>query len=273
MRSPTSGLTVGQALALGALHGPAELLPVSSSAHTSVIPWLLGWRYSDLDPELQKSFEVALHAGTAIGVIARLRELDRRGALVTAVASVPPAAAGLAFERRIERRLGTPGTIAAALLAGAVAMALADRCPQERSRDDAGVSDGLWLGVAQACALVPGISRAGATLSAARFLGFRADDARLLSEQAALPVLAGASLLKAARLRGQGLDRHDATAFAAGAGASLVSTLVLAARSRTGAALQRLSPYAGYRVALAGAILIRLRLGSSAQNQGHSGSV
>jgi undecaprenyl-diphosphatase len=264
MRSPTSDLTVGQALALGALHGPAELLPVSSSAHTSVIPWLLGWRYSDLDPDLQKSFEVALHAGTAIGVIPRLRELDRRGALITALASLPPAAAGLAFERKIERRLGTPGTIAAALLTGAVVMALADRRPQDRSRADARASDGLWLGVAQACALVPGISRSGATLSAARFLRFRAADARLLSEQAALPVLAGASLLKAVRLRRRGLDRHDATAFAAGAGASLVSTLALAAGSRRGAALQRLSPYAGYRAALAGAILIRLRRDSTA---------
>jgi undecaprenyl-diphosphatase len=273
MRSPTSDLTVGQALALGALHGPAELLPVSSSAHTSVIPWLLGWRYGDLDPELQKSFEVALHAGTALGVIGRLRALDRRGALITALASLPPAVAGLAFERKIERRLGTPGTIAAALLAGAVALAIADRCPQDRSRQDARPSDALWLGVAQACALVPGISRAGATLSAARFLRFRPDDARLLSEQAALPVLAGASLLKAVRLRRRGLGRHDASALAVGAGASLVSTLALAAVSRRGAALRRLSPYAAYRVALASAILIRLRLGSNAHDQGHTWSV
>ena len=73
MRSPIDGLTVGQALALGALHGPAELLPVSSSAHTTMIPWLLGWRYGELDPEMRKTLEVALHAGTGGALAIALR--------------------------------------------------------------------------------------------------------------------------------------------------------------------------------------------------------
>src|SRR3954469_10136421 len=65
-------LTTAQAVVLGALHGPAELLPISSSGHVAVMPWLLGWDYDRLDPELRKSFEVALHAGTAAALLITL---------------------------------------------------------------------------------------------------------------------------------------------------------------------------------------------------------
>ena len=66
-------LPIAQAVALGLLHGPAELLPISSSGHVTLVPWLLGWRYPRLDPELRKSFEVALHAGTAAALLVGLR--------------------------------------------------------------------------------------------------------------------------------------------------------------------------------------------------------
>lgn len=266
MPSPNSGLTVGQALALGVLQGPAELLPISSSAHTTAIPWLLGWRYSDLDPELRKSFEVALHAGGVVGmVIARRGEiwrwLDPRAWPVIAAASGPPAVVGVALERTIEARLGTPATIPAGLLAGSAMMVVADRAPGRRRRE-AGTRDGLWLGCAQSLALVPGISRAGATRSVARLLGFDARDAKRLSEQVGLPVLLGASLLKAIRLSRRGLEPGLAWAFAAGAAGSFASTLVFATlpprRSR-----QQLLPYATYRIALAALMLKRLRAGST----------
>src|SRR6187455_438681 len=108
-RRRSSELPLRHAIALGALHGPAELLPVSSSAHVTLIPWLLGWPYPDLDPELRKAFEVVL-------------------------------------------------------LAGAAAMAIADlRGGQERRREQANALDALALGLAQACALVPGASRNGMT--------------------------------------------------------------------------------------------------------------
>lgn len=261
MRSPTDGLTLGQALALGTLQGPAELLPVSSSAHTSVVPWLLGWRYDELDPELRKSFEVALHAGTAAAMVIALR-FQRRRPLVMVLSAAPPAIAGYALEQEIERNLGTPRTIAGALLAGALAMALADRAPQDRDHKEAGARDGLWLGIAQACALVPGVSRSGATLAAARFLRFRTSDALLLSDEAALPVLAGATLLKLARLRQ--LDSHRAM-LGVGAGAAFASTLACAAPSRRGARLDRLYPYAVYRAMLAALMIIRLRRDSRAR--------
>src|SRR3981189_3004201 len=108
-------LNVIQAVARGALHGRAELLPISSSGHVALVPWLLDWPYARLDPELRKAFEVALHAGTAAALVVALRdevadavlELDgRRGALIL-LSSLPPAACALLLERPIERRLGT----------------------------------------------------------------------------------------------------------------------------------------------------------------------
>ena len=160
---------------------------------------------------------------------------------------IPPALAGLVLERPIEARLGTPGTLAAGLLAGGLALVAADRVPGARAVDDAGVTDGLWLGLAQACALVPGVSRNGATLAAARARGFGRPEASRLSWAVGLPVLGGATLLKAVRSR----PRRET---AVGAVAALVSTSVSARligleRRRT------LWPWAAWRAVLAGAIL------------------
>jgi undecaprenyl-diphosphatase len=234
-----------------------------------VVPWLLGWRYGELEPELRKSFEVALHAGTALALLTSRRGPlpARRSAVVVGLASLPAAIAGYALEGKIERRLGSPATIAGGLVAGSVAMALADRRPQERRRCDAGPRDGLWLGVAQACALVPGVSRAGATRSAARWLRFQRTDARRLSNEVALPVLAGAGLLKAVRLSRRGLESKLAPAFVVGAAASFASTLVGVRLSRHRGAPGRLLPYAVYRAALAGLLLIRLRRVSRASRR------
>jgi len=259
-------LPVWQAIVLGALHGPAELLPISSSGHIAVVPWLAGWDYSRLDDELRKSFEVMLHTGTAAALLISLRRevdeavrgLSPRRLLNIGLSFAPPAFIGYRFERPIERHLGTPPTVAAGLFVGAVAMALADRSPQERTIVDAGALDSLWLGIAQACSLFPGVSRNGATLAAARYRRFTRVDANRLSRHAALPIIAGATLLKGARLRARGLPAGSAVPFAAGAGAAFVSTL---ASTRLIQALERdssLLPYALYRIALAGLIVRRL---------------
>jgi len=165
-----------RALALGVVQGPAELLPVSSSAHIVLIPWLAGWDWDAVDAEVRKSFEVALHAGAAAALIVgqrrliaeELRAFDLRGATVLALSFVPAALVGYKLERPIERRLGGPRATAFGLLVGAAAMLLADRRPQLRGRGEAGPADGLALGVAQAAALAPGISRNGITLAVAR---------------------------------------------------------------------------------------------------------
>ncbi|HEV2815262.1 MAG TPA: undecaprenyl-diphosphate phosphatase, partial [Solirubrobacteraceae bacterium] len=103
-----------RALALGLLHGPAELLPVSSSAHAALL-------LQDLEPERRKEVEVALHAGTLLALG------PPRPAPWLVLSTAPPALAGLVFEQPIEQRLGTRRGIAAGLLAGGIAMALADR--------------------------------------------------------------------------------------------------------------------------------------------------
>jgi undecaprenyl-diphosphatase len=267
--SPLPDLPVWQAAALGALHGPAELLPISSSGHVAAVPWLAGWNYHRLDEELRKSFEVALHAGTAAALLISLRrEVDealrdlspRRLALI-ALSFAPPAVLGYAFERPIERSFGTPQTVAAGLLVGAIAMTLADRVPQQRSHEDAGPIDALWLGVAQGCALVPGVSRNGATLAAARMRRFTRVDANRLSRHAALPVIAGACALKGLRLHKRGLPPGSAVPFAAGAGAAFVSTLASTWLIRALERDRSLAPYALYRIALAGLMAHRHRAG------------
>jgi len=262
-RASEHELNLSHALALGVLHGPAELLPVSSSAHTTLVPWLLGWSYPELDPELRKAFEVALHAGTAAALLVGLRDevadaargFDRRRATLVIGSFVPPAIVGYTLERPIERRLGTPETIAAGLAAGAAAMWLADaRAPQRRSRTEAGVVDALALGLAQACALVPGVSRNGATLTAARARGFRRPDANALSRHVALPVIVGATILKGVRLARRGLPAGVAGAFAAGIGAAFCSTLASVRLIRAVERDRPLAPYAAYRLVLAAVV-------------------
>jgi undecaprenyl-diphosphatase len=257
---------VWQAVALGALHGPAELLPISSSGHIAVVPWLAGWEYTRLDDELRKAFEVALHTGTAAALLISLRAevddavrgLNAHRVLMIGLSFAPAAVIGYRFERWIEGHLGTPPTVAAGLFVGAIAMAVADRSPQERTHADAGPLDALSLGLAQACSLLPGVSRNGATLAAARWRRFTRVDANRLSRHAALPIIAGATLLKGVRLHRRGLPAGAAVPFAAGAAAAFVSTL---GSTRLIQALERdssLLPYALYRIGLAAVIARRL---------------
>lgn len=262
-----AGLTPRRAAALGAIQGPAELLPVSSSAHLSLVPWLAGWSWHEVDPEARKSFEVVLHAGTAAALLigqrwliaAELRAFDARRAAVVALSFLPPAVVGYLGERQIERRLGDPGTTAAGLLIGALAMTLADRRPQRRGPGDATAVDGLALGLAQAAALMPGISRNGATLAAARGRRFTREQANMLSRTVALPVIVGATILKGARLRRRGIAPELRRAMRAGIAASFASTLASQRLIRLVERDRALWPYAGYRVALACLVLLRLR--------------
>jgi undecaprenyl-diphosphatase len=250
MRPPEP--SVAETLALGLLQGPAELLPVSSSAHVELVPWLLRWRHAALPGEARKEIEVALHAGTAAALLAAGDGRSRPW--LGALALGPPALAALAFEHAIEQRLGGPGSVAAGLTAGGVAMALADRRPACRDATQAGPRDALWLGVAQAAALVPGVSRSGMTRAAARMLGFDRAAAAALSREVALPVLAGAAALKGVRLVQRRPGRSTVRALAAGAGAALVSTAAAGRAERAFSGRMPYAVWAAYRIALAGVI-------------------
>jgi undecaprenyl-diphosphatase len=264
--SERAPIPLRRALALGAVQGPTELLPVSSSAHLALIPWLAGWGWEELDPSVRKSFDVAVHAGGAVALVCgqrraileELRGFDRRRAMVLGLSFVPPALVGYLLERPIEDRLGGPLATAAGLVAGAIGMTLADLRPQRRGRGEVRALDGLALGVGQAVALIPGVSRNGATLTAARLRLFSRDQANFLSRSVALPVIAAATLLKGVRLRRRRGEPALRRAIAAGAGASFVSTL---ASQRLIGLVERdraLWPYAAYRTALAALVLARL---------------
>ena len=269
-RRTDAQLRIRDAVALGLLHGPAELLPVSSSGHVALVPWLADWPYQRLDDELRKAFEVALHAGTAAALVIGLRDevaeaargLNRRRAQLIVLSFLPPAIVGYVLERPIERRLGTPATIAAGLVVGSAAMAAADIAGGgQRRREEAGAADALTLGLAQACALMPGISRNGATLAAARARGFGREDANVLSRHVALPIILGAVALKGTRLARRGLPAGTARAFAAGIVASFAATLLSIRVIRLVERDRSLLPYAAYRVVLAGLVVRRLRRG------------
>jgi undecaprenyl-diphosphatase len=235
-----------EAAALGLIQGATELLPVSSSAHVAMLPWLLGWDVAAWPPERRKELEVALHTGAALAMAGAMWR-GRADARTLALSLAPPVLAGYALEGWIERRLGGPGAIAGGLLAGAAMLALADR--RRAVRRDVRAADGLVLGLAQAAALAPGVSRTGATLAAARARGFSREDASALSFGVAGPVLAGATVLKAARLP----DAHRRVAAIAAASSFAATAVAL----RTAGLSRRrpLWPYALERAALAGGIL------------------
>ena len=147
-------------------------------------------------------------------------------------------------------------------------MAWADRSPQARGAQDVGMADALWLGLAQACALVPGVSRNGATLAAARSRRFHRADAGRLSRQVALPVIGGATLLQSRHLARRGLPAGAGAPIALGAGASFLSTLAstwmirrLERDNPSGSRGRPLTPYAAYRLALAAVVLHRVARG------------
>jgi undecaprenyl-diphosphatase len=201
-----------QAIVLGVVQGLGEFLPISSSGHLVVVPWLLGW------PEHGLSFDVALHVGTLAAVlyaffddwrrllVAGLRGVrarrpftdpDSRLLWLLAVASIPGAVAGLLLEDRAESAFRSPALVAAAMALMGLVLWAADRAA--RGTADARavtLRDALLIGAAQALAIVPGVSRSGATISMGLILGYRREEAARFSFLLATPIVIGAAALK-----------------------------------------------------------------------------
>lgn len=269
LRDHAGGLTPFRSAVLGAVQGPTELLPVSSSAHLRIVPWLAGWDLDGVSAEDRKTFEVAVHCGAALALLIGQRrlivdevlQLDRRRVTVIALSFLPAVAAGLALETWIDRRLGGPRATAAGLVAGSLLMVFADRAPRERSAGEARPLDGLVIGFAQAAALAPGVSRNGSTLAAARARGFGRAHANLLSRTVALPVITAAAVRKMSglRKRRRSVDPDLARAATVGVGVAFVSTLASQGLIKVVERDRALWPYAAYRVGLAGLILWKAR--------------
>jgi undecaprenyl-diphosphatase len=250
-------LSVRQALVLGLIQGPAEVLPVSSSGHLVLIPALREWPYARLPADVRKAFEVALHTGAGLALAWLLRE-DARAALRdpvgTTVLTAPAAAIALAFEDRIEEKASDPKVVAAAMVVGGMALGAAGAVPRTEGARPLQAGDKLIVGAAQAAALVPGVSRNGATLTAARALGLDRETAARISWQAGLPIIGGATVLKLVRLAQRGLDPELRAPFAVGAAGAFVATLASAPLLR----IRHQRGIAAYRVALGAFALRRL---------------
>jgi undecaprenyl-diphosphatase len=204
-----------QAIVLGVLQGLGEFLPISSSGHLIVVPWLLGWKQHSL------AFDVALHLGTLVAVLyafagdwwrmatSAVRGLTRGrpfsepcGRLLglIALASLPGAIAGKLLDDWAETTFRSPALVAAAMAVMGVILLIADRRIGGKQVSDVSLAIALLIGAAQALALIPGVSRSGATISAALLLGLRRDEAARFSFLLATPITFGAALLKVPHL-------------------------------------------------------------------------
>ncbi len=204
-------MPIAQAIILGIVQGVSEFLPISSSGHLELTRWLFGW--DTLPEELETAFDVSVHLGTLVGAIAYLwRDVVRytsagmapvigRAPLTTdgrifwalMVSVLPAGLTGVLLKDQIDD-LDSIWVIAVMLIVFGLVLAIADRLPERRAIDEFGIRQGLAMGVAQALALQPGVSRSGATLSVARWLGFTRDAAARLTFLMSLPVIAGAGV-------------------------------------------------------------------------------
>jgi undecaprenyl-diphosphatase len=249
--------SVLQAIVLGIVQGLTEFLPVSSSAHLILVPWLLKWQE---DPGL--AFDVVLHLGTLLAlVIFYWREwlemvlslvngdrVRRRLLFLLIVASVPGAIIGVLLEKQAETIFRSPILISLTLATLGLILWAADAFgSKKRKIDDLTFVDALLIGLSQALAIIPGVSRSGATITTARFLGIDRPDAANFSFLMATPIIAGAGLLEARKFLHSGLTAQLGWGFAASAVFGLIAIVWLLSYVRT----HTYRPFAIYRILLA----------------------
>jgi undecaprenyl-diphosphatase len=260
-----------EAIILGIVQGLGEFLPISSSGHLILTEWATGWK-GELINNL--TFDVALHAGTLVAVLAYFwRDWLNFGEAVVSVlrgraaaheaklvgyivlATIPAGVIGVKYEHIVETIFRNPLLVAAALVTGSLIMWLADQySTRERRLASMTFGHAIFVGIAQAIALVPGISRSGVTISAGLAMGYQREDAARFSFLLSTPVIAGAAVFK---LRHISLHSSEAAAgFVLG---TLVSAVVgyLAIRFLI-RYLERhtLNIFVWYRLALAAAVVL-----------------
>jgi undecaprenyl-diphosphatase len=253
-------ISIFQAIVLGAVQGLTEFLPVSSSAHLILVPWLLRWE----DPGL--AFDVVLHLGTLLALLvyywrewldmgmslADGRPLPRRLLYLLIVASVPGAIIGILLEKQAETIFRSPILIACTLAVMGVALWVADWIgSKKRKIEDIGLLDALLIGLSQALAIIPGVSRSGATITTSRLLGLERADAANFSFLMATPIIAGAGILEVRKLAHSGMVAELGWGFVVSAvfGIAAIAGLLSFVRTRT------YRPFAIYRIVLGVAII------------------
>src|SRR2546430_4476614 len=263
-------MPVWQAVVYGVVQGLAEFLPISSSAHLTLLPWLFGWE----DPGL--AFDVALHWGTlaavllifwkdwirliSAGLLNRGTPTDRRLFWGLVISAIPGALVGKLLDKWAEENLRSPLLIAGTIATLGIILWLADRVGRKtRSLEAMTLPRAFSIGVAQAAALVPGVSRSGATISVGLFEDFTREDIARFSFLMSTPIIFGAGLLKLPKMvhdmrTGEGdLTWAALTAgFLASAivGAAVIRWMLDYLRRRTYAA------FAWYRLAVAALVMV-----------------
>ena len=275
-------LTDWQAFTLGVVQGLTELLPISSSGHLILVPWLFDWQYLKEHEDFNQTFDVALHLGTLVAVVVyfwadivrlvaawfrsvgrrAIETADERIAWLVFVASIPAALAGAVGEQAIEDHLGEPWQIAINLAVFGCLLWVADRSAQTRRLEDLGLWTALGVGAAQALALMPGVSRSGITITAGRFLKLDRDSAARMSFFLLIPIVFGAVLYKGLTdVVFGGLPSGSTGPFVVGtvaaAGAGLIAIELLLGYVRR----HDYTVFVVYRLCLAAAILIIIATG------------
>jgi undecaprenyl-diphosphatase len=270
-----------EALLLGIVQGLTEFLPISSSGHLILVPWLQEYRFLENDEAFNKTFDVALHAGTLVAVLAYFRveivrllralwESLRRRAVTGAeerlawaivVGTIPAVIAGGLGESFIEDHSGDPWQIAILLIVGGLLLAWADRRPQRESLEEVGPRQGLYIGVAQVLALAPGVSRSGITITAARFLGLNRDSAARISFLLLAPVTAGAVVYKGYEAVSDGLPHGVAGPMIVGTIAAAISGYLAIAGLLAFVRRRSYEIFVVYRVLLGIAVLLLIATG------------
>lgn len=234
---------------LGITQGITEFAPISSSGHLILVPWLFDWPILR-DADLNKTFDVALHLGTLVGALVyfrrdvvrytvawvgsiagrRIETVDQRLAWALVIGTIPGVLIGATLEGVIQDELGQPWLILTMLAVFGVVLYVVDRrASARRGLDTLTVGNGWWLGVAQAVALQPGVSRSGVTITAARAMGFDRPTAARFSFLLSLPIIAGAGVYKGLDLVREGIPPGMGGAFLSGMLASAVSGFLVIA--------------------------------------------
>ena len=240
-------MTIIQAIILGIVQGLTEFLPISSSGHLILVPWLFNWHFLLDNPDLIKTFDVALHLGTFVAVLvyfwrevgkliaAWVRSIGRRSladpmaklAWLLLVSTIPAAIVGVVLESFIEDRLGKPWIIAIAMIVFAGFMYLVDHIAKlDRELDSLTWFDAVLIGCAQALALCPGVSRSGITMMTGMLLRLDRESAARYSFLLSIPVIGGAAAYKALEVAKNGLPSGTATPFLVGMISAALSGLV-----------------------------------------------
>jgi undecaprenyl-diphosphatase len=279
VRGPAAAYTTGpvsilHAIVLGIAQGLAEYLPISSSGHLILVPWLFGWDDFAGNESLAKTFDVALHLGTLVGAVAYFRNdivslcraavldprsKDGRLAWLIAISAVPAAITGALFADSIERNTDQIWLIAVMLIVGALALAWADGVRGKRTIDEVTLRDALIVGTGQALALQPGVSRAGVTITVGRFVGLGRDGAARFAFMMSLPITAGALVYKGIDVQGEGGVPSDFVApFAWGIAASAITGYIAVWGTLRLVRSRSFLPFVLYRLVVGGAVLLLL---------------